>query len=236
MPTTSILVRATFSSISPLVDNVSMDLAYYASVGIPALADITSLISQVGASFALTPSGALHTAAYYIGPVMSGAANASTIQAYDISAHLDGSRHGSPVAVSSFSLSGTRSAAALPEGICAVITLQAPYGTDVEFGPGTRPRARDRGRIYFGPLAGQAISADGSNRSIIIAQAGTDLKLWLKSINQLTTAGGITWTLGVWSRKNALIKQLSACYIDDRPDYQRRRADQGAARYTQTLP
>jgi len=71
---------------------------------------------------------------------------------------------------------------------------------------------------------------------IITSQTGTDLKLWLKSINSFLTGGGTTWTLGVWSRKNAQIKALSACYIDDRPDYQRRRADQGAARYTQTLP
>jgi hypothetical protein len=236
MPLTSILVRSTFTSLSPIVDNVSQDLSYVATIGVAAQADVISLVSQVGASYSTLPAGATHTAAYYIGPVMSATANAHLIQAYDITTHLDGSPHGSPVVVSTFGLTGTRSAAALPEGVCAAITLQAPYGSDVEFAPGTRPRARDRGRIYFGPLSASGVTTDASQRVIITAAAGADLLKWIKSINTLTTPGGTTWVLGVWSRKNAGIKVLQEAYIDDRPDYQRRRTDQSSARYVQLLP
>jgi hypothetical protein len=99
-----------------------------------------------------------------------------------------------------------------------------------------RPRARDRGRIYFGPIAGAVVSTDASLRTVIVSGAATDILRWLKSINQLTTGGGTTWTLGVWSRKNAVIKQLQQASIDDRVDYQRRRSDQSGVKYIQALP
>lgn len=235
MPT-NVLVRAIFTSASPLVDNVSMDLSYTTTSSTALVSDVSQLLTFVGASFSLLPTGSTHPAAYYIGPVIPSTANNNLLQAYDLTGHLDGSPHGSPIAIGNFTLSGTRSAASLPEGVCSVITLQAAYGTDVEFAPGARPRARDRGRIYFGPICGQMVTTDASLRTIIIAAGAQDVLRWLKSIFSFTSPGGPTFQLGVWSRRNQIVKPLVGAYMDDRPDYQRRRTDQSGTRYSVTLP
>jgi hypothetical protein len=122
--------------------------------------------------------------------------------------------------------------------VSAVVTLQAPYGSDVEFLPGSRPRARDRGRIFFGPLAGQACSLEATtNRTIVSTSPRTDLTAWIKKICVLTTTPHtVVYNLAVWSRKNAVMKSLQEAWVDDRPDVMRRRAGSAGTKTIIALP
>lgn len=226
-----------FTSLSPLIDNPSFTLNYEALGGSPILTDVNALIQTIGTKLTTAPSGATNAATHYLSPVVSSGANSAMINAYDVSSHLDGTPHGSPVTGTSFTPNMGIVSSSWPEGVCCAVTLQAPYGTDVEFAPAARPRSRDRGRFYFGPL----ITACGqqeatTNRIRLINPFVTDMLLTVKSLFSITTAGSITYQLGVWSRKNMGFKPPFQCWIDDRPDYVRLRADQAAQKTYQSLP
>jgi len=224
-----------------VVDSAGWGLTYFYVGGSPLLTDVQSLADYVAGTITAIPTGGSLAPGSYLGPTISTVLNIGNYNVYDISNHLDGTPHGSPIYTHSYTAGPGGSLYYLPEGVCAVITLQAPYGTDVEFGPGTppttRPRARDRGRIYFGPVNQRAISAEsGTNRSVIGATCAGDLTKWIKAINVHTVGSGGQYQLGVWSRKNAAVKPLTEVWVDDRPDYQRRRTDQGVIRYSLPLP
>jgi hypothetical protein len=231
-------LRTEFTSLSPVIDNVSLHLSYYTSFATATVSDVSDLMSHVAASFNAIPTGGVAKPGSYLGPVLSRATNSTIMQAYDVTAHLDGSTAGSPVVMTSFTLPASTITTQMPEGVCATITLQAPYGTDVEFAPKARPRARDRGRIYFGPLYSTITNTEAStNRSILNANVMGDLTKWLAAISVYTTpTNSIVYNLSVWSRKNALMKKAQEAWVDDRPDYQRRRADQGVAKTIIALP
>ena len=236
-PYTTIMLNVEFTALSPVIDNPSFNMVYQAGAFTPAFADVPALLTSWVTKFTTTQTGQTINAAGYIGVGMSRNTNSSLIRAYDISNHLDGTPHGAPVATQSFTLTSAGAVQPLAEGVCLVITLQAAYGSDVEFAPGARPRARDRGRIYFGPLNANAQTEEGTtNRCIPTSAIKTDLTKWIQACNTLTAAGADTYSLGVWSRKNAGVKTLVECSVDDRFDYQRRRADQGATKLIQTLP
>jgi hypothetical protein len=234
----SLKLRVVLTSLSPVTDNIGFDLSYFTTFVTQDLTDVADLVTFVTGSLNSVPTGAGSAPYTYISSVISRAANANTVDVYDVSNHLTGTPAGSPVLISSFTLSSPGAVTNLPSGVCAAITLQAPYGTDVEFGPGTRPRARDRGRIYFGPLANSATANEAvTNRPILTAAFRTDLTALIKKINVHTTAPhSVVYNLGVWSRKNGAMKSLQETWIDDRPDYQRRRDDQGATRTVVGLP
>jgi hypothetical protein len=227
-----------FQMLSPVIDPSGWGMVYQSNSTTGTGADWSTIANALATSMSTTPTGGSFSPQHYLSTCVDGGANKATITAYDITNHLDGSPHGPPIGFVSFTV--TPASGTFPEGICAVITLQAPYGTDVEFGgtpPGTtRPRARDRGRIYFGPFGSTGAGNESvTNRCIISAACRTDLTKWIHTINQITV-GANTWSLGVWSRKNAGVKALSECWVDDRPDYQRRRSDQATTRTIQALP
>jgi len=227
-----------FTSLSPVIDNPSFHLDYHTTFGTQDITDVSNLCDQITASLNAVPSGAVSAPGHYLAPVVSRTAGQSMIDVYDVTNHLDGSRAGSPVQIKSWSLTSSPFGGAVPEGCAVALTLQASFGTDVEFGPGTRPRARDRGRVYFGPIDGAAIGVEGTtNRTVVAPQCQIDLTAWIKKINVIiTTSNTITYKLAVWSRKNAAMKDLVSVAVDDRPDYQRRRADQGATKLSVGLP
>jgi hypothetical protein len=227
-----------FPAISPLIPTTSIGFNYFSPTGNALGNDVADLATHVTNSLSILPTGATNKPCDYISAVMSRAANAGTVEAYDVSNNLDGTPHGSPVAIGSFTLGPVTGGLGSAEGLAAVITLQAPYGLDVEFAPGARPRARDRGRIYWGPLAsGNCTSTDVNNRVYLIPQCRTDLTAWIHSINTYTTTpSSVVYDLAVWSRKNKMMKALSEVWIDDRVDYRRKRAGKAGAKTVVTLP
>jgi hypothetical protein len=234
----TILLRVKAQSLSNRVDAPSIDLSYYAPTfpGLVAL-DVAELATAVATSLTTTAAGAAHSLSYYWNYVISRATNSATVTAYDVSAHLDGTPHGSPLFIKAFTPTTGAAPDPLPEGLCVVLTLQAAYDTDVEFVGNTRPRARDRGRIYFGPIGAANIVNDANQAALVRPALQTDMRQWAKAASRITTpTNSITWDLSVWSRKNAAMKPVVEVWTDDRFDYQRRRANQPGTRAFTNVP
>lgn len=228
MPKT-VLIRAEIPALDPTDDGCSNSFVFLGS-GATDFTDIAALFSHVVNFYNAAGTGSTHPLAVYMGAQLDGAANHANMSAYDITGHLDGSPHGSPVAVQPWTLGVRGGENSLPSGNAAVISFRADYGTDVEFGPHTRPRARDRNRIYLGPLNQQAMSTDGTTQRVLLSSAFiTDALGSLFNLSEVVDETTADWVLQVWSRKNASTKLPTEGFMDNRPDYQRRRSDPAPA-------
>ncbi len=97
-----------------------------------------------------------------LSPVLDRSANVCSVTGYEIGANLNGSPAGAPVFFQTFTLgaSGGSASAALQ------LAVVAEYSSDmtgvVEFGTHARPRARRRGRHFFGPITNTHFINTGS--------------------------------------------------------------------------
>lgn len=169
-----------------------------------------------------------------LGPQLSRTA-LPTIRSYLIDGHLNGSPAGSPANVSSLAaLPAPLDPNPLPSEVALCLSYHGTYGSDFEFSPGERPRQRDRGRIFVGPLIRTVVDMDGTTHRPIpsgsvqnsLQQAAARLKAAL--------VPDITWV--VWSRKNASVKAVSEVSVDDAFDTQRRRGERAVSRSITVLP
>jgi len=212
--------------------------------------------SSVAAIVAVTNAGieAFYNTAYsghYVGEYLSTAIDRGSgkcsINYYDITTHLDGSPHGSPVATDPFTLNAAAVTTPLPEEVSLCMSFHGAYGTLIETGavdtaipstesardqgaPAThtgvdRPRSRLRGRIYVGPLNLQAITTSNPVRPTSTARA--TIALAGGGLLALTTS---PWA--VWSRRNATVITTSTGWVDDAFDTQRRRGLKSSTRST----
>lgn len=224
------LVRVTMPQLGPLDDPVTISLAYESQSSGGQPANTADLINHVPDFFNVTAAGSTIGAGGYISPSVDRGANHCRIDVYDVGPHLNGTPHGSPVDSGTFTMLPT-SGIPLPQGIAAAVSFRSDYGADVEFGVGMRPRARDRARFYLGPLTQLTCrTEDATNRCIFDPTFQTNILAQLYSIHVFAT--GIepldsVWALSVWTRKGATFKKATEAWMDDRPDYQRRRSDPG---------
>lgn len=147
---------------------------------------------------------------------------------YDITADLAGTPAGSPLFTLNAlaNLANNVSGEGLPAEVAYALSFRGDFGADVEFAAGSRPRARDRGRIYFGPLGLDAVVTGGpgvkANPSAglkdSVLQAGAFLR------DEATTE----WV--VWSRAGAKVTPVTVVSIDDAFDTQRRRGEAPTAK------
>jgi hypothetical protein len=184
-----------------------------------------------------TVAGSGLTVASFIGPTMSRTI-APTFKHYDLDGHLNGTAVGSPVRVQSMALLGAgNGGTGLPAEVACCLSYHSAFGTDAEFGPGglTRPRSRDRGRVFIGPL-----SATGC-----ITQEATTLRPRVSdSLQQTLIDAGrrlfsfpslpASWV--VWSRKAAAVHNVIQISVDDAFDTQRRRGERPNVRFNWLLP
>jgi hypothetical protein len=90
--------------------------------------------------------------------------------------------------------------------------------------------------MYFGPLNALALVQDATTKRTKLAPAYcSDAQLNLAQAFSVTDSGSNKWHLSHWSKKNGTTEDLVLTWMDDRPDYQRRRADQSPTRYTSTV-
>lgn len=170
-----------------------------------------------------------HSIGQQLGLQLSRATNACVLRCYDISAHLDGTPHGSPVGLSTFTLpAAVETGPSLVEGLAVVGSFHSAYGTDVEFGTGTRPRARDRGRIYLGPLSLDWVTEDATTHRVSVTPSMRTILCNALNYMRTNPHGLCVWS--VWSRAKATALPVVGGWVDDRFDYQRRREDQGLIR------
>lgn len=216
--------RTKFQFLSPLIGGDSFDTTWEA-LGSSTDVDYSYVQSQI--------TTFLDNLSAYAAYSISQATNACSLEIYDITAHLDGSAAGAPVSFENFTWStGIESSShPLPEAAAILFGYRAAYGTDPEYGPGTRPRARDRGRFYIGPLNVNATYPEPSTGRCIW-ETGAVTAFQTAYSGLLTPGPGPSSTSMVqWSRANAMVKQIATTWIDDAPRYQRRRIDPSGLTY-----
>jgi hypothetical protein len=167
-----------------------------------------------------------------LGASVTRASAVHPIRVYDISAHLNGSPHGSPVAEDFMSIPArtVTDNAPYPSEVALAITLRALDWADqaVETPDSAdagserdRPRSRYTGKLYLGPLGSNvAFNSGGIARPSV--ESRTTILNALKATHDEYEASG---DLGVcvWSRKDAVRRAITHAEIDDAFDTQRRR-------------
>lgn len=239
MPT--LLVRSTLASVDLTLDGFSNDFVYSSSTG--AVSDVggPQLSGFINNFYNTLASGATARLITYMAQSLNKSAPMS-YTCYNITGHLDGSAHGAPIWQNTQPLTNpvnSSATTAIPEGVAAVLSFRRDYGTDVEFIRDSagkvigRPRGQDRGRIFFGPLDPTALARQATTlRCTLSNPFMTDIgKAW-DSISTFSDSASAAWHLAQWSRKKASAADIVQVWIDDRPDYQRRRSDQSVIRST----
>lgn len=228
-----ILIKADLPSLDPTVDDSTNGFVFKSDTA-TAPPGTNALFNHVVGFYNTVNTGQTVALCSYISQVIDRTIGHMNLTAYNITSHLDGTPHGAPVAAFSSGLLGAASGSTpLPEGCAATLSWRADYGSDVEFGPGTRPRARDRNRLYLGPLNSSAITADSAtHRCELTPQFITDALHAMFFLSTSVTIGADDWVWQVWSRKNADTKLPTEGWLDNRVDYQRRRSDPSPATRT----
>lgn len=225
-------------------DTSSFSFTYLAtgSSGTVPTADLTTLVDNFLNGLA---SGQTQSMAHYLSHSLNRSVGAVTLEATDVTAHLDGSPAGTPFFVDAHTLaSGV--ATSLPAQLAAVCGFRAAYGADLERGvsgliptpegaqddgaPAThtgisRPRASDRGRFYLGPFSDAVI-----DETQVGGPIGTvpfdDLLQAVNGLVHTQNPGTANEFKGVvWSRVKAAVKPIAFIFIDEALGVVRRRAD-----------
>lgn len=188
-------------------------------------AELDPIFASLVAFYNVAPAGG-NTIASRISAAISRTVS-HHIKMYDLTGHLDGTAHGSPVFDDVFLLGAHAGAAAdLPEEMAICASFRANYGTDVEFAPGARPRSSDRGRIFLGPLSSDVVTQDGATMRVRVKDlVRSDIRT---NMQTLRDAAGHAWS--VWSRKHAVTAPVTDVWVDDAFDVQRRRGEKAIVR------
>jgi len=166
--------------------------------------------------------------ANYLGSMLSRASQAVTVKQYDVSGHLDGSAHGSPINVGHFTLQPpTAGFLDLPEEVAVVLSYHSLLTNIPQEGPGViRPAARHRGRIYIGPLTSAAVSSDATTHQTVVAP--TLRQTLVDASTALLALPDAQWMQ--WSRTSALATSVHGGFIDDSFDTMRKRGPKARSR------
>lgn len=202
-------------------DAVQNTFAFLTPLG--AISTEITAIETALKDFYNTVTSTTHAVNEYLALDLSTAANANTFEHYNLDGHLDGSPHGSPIATGTWTLTAT-GAFNLPPELAICLTFHSAYGSDVEFGAGgSRPRARDRGRVYIGPLSTGAFST--SSPPVV---ATNPLATIPAAAARLRDDANTVWAQ--WSRAASEVNPVAAGWVDNAPDVQRRRGLVATAR------
>lgn len=189
--------------------------------------------------------GASAPLAFYMSRAASRGASAVSVKYFDITTHLDGSAVGSPSWADAFTLGAVDPSlqAPMPAEVAAKLTLRGVgwqgQPVDVPAGaPGPagniHRRARYTGGIYLGPLTfGAMDEADNTGHRVRLksqfridaTKAGKRLaeELW-------AAAPAHSFTLCVWSRKDANVRAVEHVQMDDACDTIRSRGPAASVR------
>ena len=207
-------------------DNVVWDFYFATNVSFDStvMAAIQTSIEDFYTAIITGPS---HQVGNYIGRSISRTIH-PVLKSYNVTGHLNGSAAGSPFDTRDLALMPTVTGTGvdLPAEVAGCLSYHTSYGSDPEFAPGTRPRARDRGRIFIGPLT-----------SLAMQNATTSLGPQFTQ-NFIDTLTGATAPLMAlvnpiwqqWSRAAARMSDVTGGWVDNAPDTQRRRGERPTAR------
>lgn len=212
-------------------DSVSPTLSFAVhKPGALVVGDATNVLEAIEGAINFTPAGAADSMTSVFSQSINRAVDSGVAKAFDITDHLDGSPHGSPVAVLPIEADAPAGGSAIASQLAVCITLRArnALAFPVEVPPAPpgepnvqRPRARHSGRMFFGPINSfyQGASPDGEPRpgagTIGILAAGCE------AVQEALNAIGFAWC--VWSRKNQAMSVIERVEIDDSFDVIRSR-------------
>jgi hypothetical protein len=186
------------------------------------VADADDIRARLETFYNGTGEGAAQPIRYYLSSCLSRTVK-PVVRIYDVGTMLGGGAAGSPTYVRNFvgNLGVPGEAVGLPSEVSLVLGFNADFGADVEFAPGARPRARDRGRVFIGPLTSGCLTTGTANR--VMPSAGL-INTVLGAGKDLRDANGaIRWA--VWSRTAARMRPVTLVSVDDAFDTQRRRGE-----------
>lgn len=187
------------------------------------LAEISSLIDNFYNAAQSTGVGVTHWMASSLNP----ANNSHSIDFYDLTGHLNGTSHGSPFRTEPFTLAGLPANEGLPDECAICISYHSDFGVDRESVGNTRPKARDRGRMYIGPLATGCVSIPDPNKEAVVTP--NCLSTMRDAMSTLVVNPNlVTWCL--WSRADAALKPVVGGFVDNAFDVQRRRGNAASNR------
>jgi hypothetical protein len=196
------------------------------TTGVPSSSDWTALAGIVRDFFITVPTGASNKISAYLGQQVSTVANAHEVAIYQIDTSDPHHYFGSPVSVLPFTTTTVDSAGHLPQESACCLSFRAAYGTDPEHSGTTRPRASDRGRVYIGPLGQSTISSvtvpGGMNMTVVAPTFVTLLGQAAKWLFATANVANFIWS--VWSRKEAVFKNIFDFAVNNDFDTQRRRS------------
>jgi hypothetical protein len=244
--------RVSIPSTVANIDGVSMDFTYEAT-GSDVNLDFTAAITPftVTRDFFNVAGSASNPIGAYLAPSLSRTPNACQINWTDVTTHLDGTPAGGPFRTDTFTLPAALATQDMPGAVCVAIGYRANYGGAIEHGPlaslptpddaidygappthmgKTRPRARMRSRLFFGPI-GLLTSFVGPSGGLL----GTGFKSDISAtIAQLLTTFNSTihnqFNLVVWSKRDAAVHTAKNYYVNEAFATQNRRSDPTALR------
>lgn len=188
--------------------------------------ELSDIASDLEAFYNVIPAG--HNAiSGFLSPVISREVSAAEIRFFDLTGHLDGSAHGSPIYVVGFTVGAmVPGAEGLPSELAVVLSFRSDYASDPEFGPSSRPRARRRGRVYIGPLTKSAVEHSGVANRPAVSQGIAETI----GIRAAALRDSVDHVWCVWSRANAALTPVITAWVDDAFDVQRRRGEDAVTR------
>lgn len=226
MPQTLVVVSMPKKSGIP-ADRVQNSFAFAHTPALDA-AGVANILGQLDDFYNTTAAGGLNPVNQWLGPSLAATPDAVDVNFYDITGHLNGSAHGAPTFTDTLTIGGAGTNG-YPDEVAICVSFHSAFGADVEFGGGgTRPRARDRGRIYLGPLNRDCGAQHITTKELQVdSQVATDIA---SSAGALLGDPDYTWC--VWTRAGAGLKPVTAGWVDNAFDTQRRRGQAPSVRTT----
>jgi hypothetical protein len=193
---------------------------------------------------------------HYLSKCVSRVANSGTLADYDITAHLDGSPHGSPIGTAAYTLSDAGLNPAEGNQLAVVVALSAgssfqpvegvtgtvptpeqavDYGAPATHTGQLKVRARYQNRFYFGPIATGLVAANAQHNPDLSAGGtlGPDLAIATEAMIPATVHNR-TWN--AWSRRGAQVVPLTGGWWDHAIHTRRRRTFEPHQRTTFGTP
>lgn len=204
--------------------------------------EATAIFARLVAFYGAVAPPATQPISHFLSTAISRQANVCELQAYDITNHLDGSPHGSPIAVGNFGIGPAGVDANLAPQVAAVLTLrgrnawnypvEAPDAGDDD-SQVDRPRQRRTGRLYLGPFNTGAAGTNSQKPAHIDGAFRVTAVHSAEALQDTVNALGYGWA--VWSRKNEATSIIERVEIDSSWDTMRSRKARPEVRETLTF-
>lgn len=223
-----VLAVARFNHKSGMVkDRVVNTFAFLTPTAAIVPAELDTVASAVAGFFTETQPISNVAITTWMGNQLDKTGDALVVEVYDLAGHLDGTAHGSPLLIRPFNVPvNAFPNPGLPSELSVCCSFHTAYASDPEFLGTTRPRARDRGRIYIGPMATTCIDYDTGGRPKVKDTVRSTIA---EAAIKLRDTVGHAWS--VWSRAKGTVEPVVAGWVDDAWDVQRRRGEEATERW-----